>query len=258
VSTDADATLIDAAQRGDTTTVEALLAAGADPAATSEHGVPALAVAVMFGHAQVTQLLLRAGADPDRRHGPGMTALMVAGAQPRCAELLIEAGADVNARADDGAPVITAVLYDGDADPSTARLLLAAGADPTVPDDVHRMCALDLTDPEDRALFREFGFDPDERPGIRAERSTLLASARREADRLGWELPGDPSVTETRYTCVVEVRPASTGGWTDEEFAAWKEAEPEERERIGIVVRDRTARRDIRLDATTAEVLGAG
>ena len=120
-------------------------------------------------------------------------------------------------------------------------------------DDVSRLCALDSTAPAERALFVEFGFDPDERPEPRLDRDVLWEIARIEATRLGWTVPTDPVAHETRYTICFEVRPERP--WNADEYARWKAADPAEQEAIGLAVRDRRQRRAIRLDVRSGGVV---
>jgi ankyrin repeat protein len=68
------------------------------------HGTP-LAVAAAAGRADVVRLLLRRGADPNAGSPDGFSPLMHAAqydGSVRVAELLIVAGADVNARSHSG------------------------------------------------------------------------------------------------------------------------------------------------------------
>jgi ankyrin repeat protein len=80
--------------------VALLLAAGADPDASFDHGdwrqVPLYGAAGILNDAELTRMLLRAGADPndgDERHPIGEALYHAAEfADPTCAQLLIEAG----------------------------------------------------------------------------------------------------------------------------------------------------------------------
>jgi ankyrin repeat protein len=75
-----------------------LLAAGADPAATTRNGVTALALAALNGSAEVLATLLEHGADPGQPSSEGETALMLAtlNGRPEVVRLLLEHGADPN------------------------------------------------------------------------------------------------------------------------------------------------------------------
>lgn len=206
--------LIVAVEEGDLARVDALLAAGADPETTNRHGVPALALAAIWGRVKVVRRLLAAGADPGRAAGHQLTTPLMVARNASCVRALIDAGADVNARRDDGVNVIATVVHNADATPPVKRALLEAGADPTVENDASHLCALDSHSSVDRALFVEFGFDPDERPGPRLGIEILLASVRAEAARLGWEVPDDLSPRESRYTRGLRA-PARVHRWVD-------------------------------------------
>jgi ankyrin repeat protein len=133
VAAAADATLLDAAERGDRAAalrllatganpntpgpdgttpvmwaaahddaelVRALVKAGADVKARNQFGTSAITEAAIIGSAPVLDALLKAGADPNTRNPEGETPLMAAARAGRveAARLLLEAGADVNAR----------------------------------------------------------------------------------------------------------------------------------------------------------------
>ncbi len=87
--------LIDAAERGDTATVQALLDAGADVNFQDDMRGTALMDAAISGHTATVQALLDAGADVDAQDKDGLTALM--GAQEHghteVVEILQKAGA---------------------------------------------------------------------------------------------------------------------------------------------------------------------
>ena len=97
--------LLAAAERGDTATVRALLAKGADVNAQSGMGGnTALVLAVLSGDADTTQALLDKDADTEVKVGLGMTALMQAGR--RTMLLLLAKGANVNAKDNEGKTVL--------------------------------------------------------------------------------------------------------------------------------------------------------
>lgn len=97
--------LLRAARRGDTQTVQRLLASGASVNACNQHGWTALMRAAQNGHTECVRLLLQAGANPNTASSGGWTPLIyiaydAAGDGAKrtidAARLLIEFGADVN------------------------------------------------------------------------------------------------------------------------------------------------------------------
>lgn len=88
---------------------ERLLAQGADVNAV-KNGEPLLIMAARNGHIQVMKLLLNRGADVNARDDRGRTALMVAAglSDPGMVRLLLSKGADVSARGNDGYTAWTA------------------------------------------------------------------------------------------------------------------------------------------------------
>lgn len=107
---------------------QSLLARGANPSIADEHGQTALMLAAsppldrgMF------RLLVQSGADVDARRNDGFTGLHLAcsGGMDDTAEEWVRAGADVQARGPKGAtPLMLAAKW-----PAIVRLLLSAGAD---------------------------------------------------------------------------------------------------------------------------------
>ena len=98
--------LVQAARKGDTASLRALLAAGADANradAGGNHWTP-LMHAVHKGQAEAARLLLEAGADVDRHTEDGVTALIMAAAYGNAdiVRMLLERGADPRARAGGG------------------------------------------------------------------------------------------------------------------------------------------------------------
>ena len=102
-------------------------------AASADQDPPPLVAAASAADAQAVGALLEAGADPDVRAADGATALLWASYRDdvESATILIGAGADVNAANEIGATPIWAASRN--ASPEMADVLLAAGADPDIP-----------------------------------------------------------------------------------------------------------------------------
>ena len=130
---DPDATRLMASIReDDRPAVDDLLRRNARAAdARGTHGSTPLMAAALYGDAALVKRLLSAGANPDRRNSAGATALMWAAPDPDKMQLLLDAGADVNARSDDrrSALVVTSGIVGA---APALRLLLDYGADPSV------------------------------------------------------------------------------------------------------------------------------
>jgi ankyrin repeat protein len=100
--------MIDAASRGATHEVHALLIAGTDVNIAEKTGETALLLAVANAKTGTVNYLLQKGADPNARTVHGLTPLMAAASYPlhplalSMAKLLVDAGADVNSRTVDG------------------------------------------------------------------------------------------------------------------------------------------------------------
>lgn len=125
--------LHDAAYEGDIQGIRASLAAGGDVNAINERGETALFLALgPHGTCEAATFLVSRGADVNRADNWGNTPLMNAAmwvSQP-CVRLLLDKGAQVNARAEDGATA--AMLVGNDGGPATLAvlsLLLERGAD---------------------------------------------------------------------------------------------------------------------------------
>jgi ankyrin repeat protein len=124
--------------------VQALLKAGADPAATDQkYGMNALMSAAYRGELDTVELLLATGMDLTARTKEGETLLMLAADHPDILRVLIKAGSDACARDKKGQ---TALMHaaDGFGPAESIQVLLDAGADPRANDDQGRT-ALDLT-----------------------------------------------------------------------------------------------------------------
>lgn len=118
-----------AARYGDAVVVGRLLRAGANAKAESVLGVTPMSEAALIGSEPVIRELLAAGVDPDSPNPEGETALMLVVRTGRvdAAEVLIEAGAEVNAMERWAGQ--TALMWAGaQLQPEMVKLLLANGA----------------------------------------------------------------------------------------------------------------------------------
>ncbi|VAW49019.1 hypothetical protein MNBD_GAMMA04-1065 [hydrothermal vent metagenome] len=116
----------------------ALLEAGADPAGFDSDGRTVLHLAAMANDSRWLTLLLEYGLDPDMRNGKNGQTPLVDAIMSDNFDILLAAGADVNARSNsfsDGA-LGDAILHEAANSNSNDRVmdLLAAGADPTALD----------------------------------------------------------------------------------------------------------------------------
>ena len=157
--------LLQAIQRGDRAAVSRLIDTGIKPNVTGEDGVPALMLATLFADARCVQLLLDRGADPNQADAAGATALMWAIPDIEKARLLIEHGANVNARSSNlgRTPLLIAAGYPGTV--NLLGLLLAHGADLRAKDE-SRFNALALAmrsaDVEVLRFLIDKGLDPND------------------------------------------------------------------------------------------------
>lgn len=118
------------------------------------------------GHLDGVEWLLSQGAEPNGDNGgqlPGTLLAAVCSKNPELVQLLIEAGADVNAQdVQKDTPLLKSVNY---ADLPSCELLLAAGADPSLRN-VAGICALNTRlhirhQPAFEELFQRHGLTPD-------------------------------------------------------------------------------------------------
>ena len=130
-----NAEFIEAAKRGDLTTMEDLLDIGADiTAKDNAQGRTALICASFDGHEEVVEFLIKLGANVNATDKDGQTAIIAAvnRGYKTIVESLIKHGADVNARNNDGE---TALIWNSHfGNMGIAELLIKNGADLTIKD----------------------------------------------------------------------------------------------------------------------------
>jgi ankyrin repeat protein len=128
-SHDAPQSLVQAIERNDTSAVSRLMGSGANPNAKDADGVPVLMLATLFADTACVDELLKRGADPNLADSSGATALMWAMPDQQKARVLIEHGANVNARSTTlgRTPLLIAAASPGSVDLLT--FLLGRGAD---------------------------------------------------------------------------------------------------------------------------------
>ena len=120
--------LFAAIRSGSNPDVARLLNVGGSPNSVDADGTPALMAATLFGGADLVKLLLDRGADPNRAGVGGTTALMWAVPNLEKVRLLVDHGANVNARSEtDRTAFLVAASYPRTLD--VLRLLLDRGAD---------------------------------------------------------------------------------------------------------------------------------
>ena len=153
-----------ACTNGNPDMVHGLLRAGADPNATRETGESAIMTASRTGNLKAVKALLAYEPDLNRQENRrGQTALMWAIEQghPQVAKLLIERGADVNARSKNGFTPLLFAAQQNDLD--SVQVLLAAGAklDGFTPEWGSALVAAAARGHENLAIFLlEKGADP--------------------------------------------------------------------------------------------------
>lgn len=127
--------LLQAAAQGDAVSARRLLAEGvAASTQDAQRGFSALHNAAAMGHVAIVELLMAAGAPVDAQDRNGVTALISAAYHGHASVLtqLLAHGADVHHRPQAGPMALAAALYAGSV--PALQVLLAAGADPALPD----------------------------------------------------------------------------------------------------------------------------
>ena len=163
-------TLMQAVDKNDTMLALSLIKAGADVNAPDAQGVAPLLKACRWNYVGMVKLLLNNGATVDKpRSKAGRTALMVGAAYSAgitVAKILVEHGADVNAKATDGTTALMlAAKYSKS---ETVEYLLAHGADATA-FDIQGKNALDY------AQIATTRIDPAELPDCRIDKADCIA-----------------------------------------------------------------------------------
>lgn len=169
--------LFQAIQRADTAAVERLLSRGLSPNVKDEEGTPALMAATLFAGADCLELLLKHGADPNQTDAAGATPLIWAVPDFQKVQLLIEYGANVNAKSATmgRTPLVIAASHPGSV--NVLKLLVDEGADIHAKDRTGLDAFALATRSADVEVVRflvENGIDPNE-PVPPAVRSRLYA-----------------------------------------------------------------------------------
>lgn len=123
-------------ESGDATAVRLFLVAGMSPDTISDRSLSPLPKAALFGHADIVRLLLEHGADVNAKGDDGSTALTIAiqyGGHVEIVRALLNKGADPNAKLSDGR---TPLMLTADS-PEIVKALLEKGADVSARDN-HR------------------------------------------------------------------------------------------------------------------------
>jgi uncharacterized protein len=124
--------LIEACKNGDSDSVTSLLQQGASPDAFTPDephgGMTALRWAVIRNHLNVVKVLLEAGADVNAKSADGITVLMVAAAtgNTEMVGLFLDKGAEIDAQCSRGTTALMSASEEGNVD--IMRMLLERGA----------------------------------------------------------------------------------------------------------------------------------
>jgi|KBSSwiStaDraftv2_1062776.scaffolds.fasta_scaffold05008_7 ankyrin repeat protein len=150
-------TLVDAIRRDDAAAVKGLVRTGAGVNDADSGGATPLMHAALLAGPQVVRQLLDGGAAVNTANRFGATALMWAVSRPENVQLLLQRGANVNARASNGWSALVAATRHGQL--ASMRMLLAAGADIASPEARRHVltASFQARSPEVRRLLREAG-----------------------------------------------------------------------------------------------------
>jgi len=201
---DADVRLFQAIRSGDVASLKQALTKS-NLESRDRRGATLLMHSAAFGNLATLKLLLDMGADVNARNDFNATALLWAARDPEKARVLIAHGADVNARSKQGrTPLMLAALRPGGS--AIVALLLSKGADPSVADN-HGDTALGLAatigESESMRLLLAKGADPMAK-NDKGETSLILASKGRSAAaiRLLLDRHVDVNAANTFYNSV--------------------------------------------------------
>ncbi len=157
---DGTTALIWAAYQDDEAVAAALLQAGAEPDTRNDYGASALGEASLIGATRVIELLLNAGADPEAANQEGETALMLVArtGNTDAARKLISAGAHINASEQWGgqSALMWAVTQ---LQPQMVQLLIEHGADVNARGRVHQWGRRITSEPRPKDMHQG-GFTP--------------------------------------------------------------------------------------------------
>lgn len=129
--------LLIAVQKGEAEKTKKLLSQGANANARDEKGATALMLAASKGRDNIVQILLQAGSDvqaKDKTLGAPVLYWAAESCNASILRTLIDAGADVNGRAGNGATALTVAA--GMCSTEILDVLIQAGADPLLKDEI--------------------------------------------------------------------------------------------------------------------------
>jgi ankyrin repeat protein len=161
---DSSDALFQAVRNNDLAFLKAQFAKGADVNSRDRRESTLLMHAAAFGSPEAVKLLLDSGADVNARNSLGATALLWGADNPPIAKLLVDKGADVNAASTKGkrTPLMVAARCDGCSE--TVSLLLSKGADPKAKakqGETALQIATDANDLDTMRLLLAKGAEPD-------------------------------------------------------------------------------------------------